>query len=176
MRQLGARRPGLCAAELASEAAQKIYRATADCTAGRITTVHGQTYTLAGTWDHSDIGSGRTRWRDATGTIVGRDHASSGLGIAQQWEVLCPGPLKVARTTHHTTAAASPRIPGAPATQFAVGEVVEAQYGRHWVRGRISTIRQVAGPTGPELAYDVHLENGQWGVLPARMLRKVANR
>lgn len=168
--------------ELATAAAKKTYRASADCTAGRITAVDGQTYTLAGTWDSSDIGAGRTRWRDASGNIVGRDNANGGLGIAQQWEVLCPGPLKVARTAD--AAAAPPRVPGAPAAQspgapaaqFTVGEVVEAQYGRDWVRGRISTIRQVSGPTGPELAYDVRLENGQRGVLPARMLRKVASR
>jgi hypothetical protein len=160
--------------ELATDAAKKTYRASADCTAGRITAVDGQTYTFAGTWDHSDIGGGRTRWRDASGSIVGRDNASGGLGIAQQWEVLCPGPLKIARAPD--AAVAPPRTPSTPAAQFAVGEVVEAQYGRDWVRGRISKIRQVAGPSGPELAYDVHLENGQRGVLPARMLRKVANR
>jgi hypothetical protein len=159
--------------ELASAAAKKTYRASADCTAGRITAVDGQTYTLAGTWDSSDIGAGRTRWRDASGNIVGRDNASGGLGIAQQWEVLCPGPLKV---PHAAAAVAPQRAPGAPAAQFTVGQEVEAQYGRAWVRGHISKIRQVSGPTGPELAYEVRLENGQRGVLPARMLRTVASR
>jgi len=160
--------------ELATDAAKKTYRASADCTAGRITPVDGQTYTLAGTWDNSDIGAGRTRWRDAAGNIVGRDNASGGLGIAQQWEVLCPGPVKGARAA---AAAAAPKsAQSAPAAQFAVGEVVEAQYGRAWVRGRISKIRQVSGPTGQELAYDVRLDDGKQGVLPARMLRKVASR
>jgi hypothetical protein len=77
---------------LASDDAKKTYRASADCTRGRITPVDGMTYTLAGTWDNSDIGAGQTRWRDASGKIVGRDNASNGLGISQQWEVLCPGP------------------------------------------------------------------------------------
>lgn len=46
--------------QLASEAGRK-YRATADCTQGRITAVDGNTYTLAGIWDNSDIGGGRTK-------------------------------------------------------------------------------------------------------------------
>src|SRR5688500_11743523 len=50
----------------------KIYRATADCTAGRITTILEQSHTLAGLWDNSDIGGGQTRWRGADGQIVGR--------------------------------------------------------------------------------------------------------
>ena len=85
---------------------KRVYRATADCRAGRITTVQGESYTLAGVWDASDVGAGRTKWRDANGAIVGRDNASGGLGIAQQWEVLCPGPLKGA-----AKATALPREP-----------------------------------------------------------------
>ena len=73
------------------DAAKKTYRASADCTKGRITAVDGETYTLDGVWDASDIGGGRTRWRDRSGKVVGRDNASGGLGISQQWEVLCPG-------------------------------------------------------------------------------------
>lgn len=76
--------------EMSSDEAKATYRASADCARGRITTVYGKTYTLAGRWDHSDIGGGRTRWRDESGNIVGRDNASGGLGISQQWEVLCP--------------------------------------------------------------------------------------
>ena len=71
----------------------KIYRASADCTAGRITTILEQSYTLAGLWDNSDIGGGQTKWRGADGQIVGRDNASDGLSISQQWELLCPGPV-----------------------------------------------------------------------------------
>ena len=33
---------------------QKVYRASADCTAGRITPVDGSTYQLAGVWDGTD--------------------------------------------------------------------------------------------------------------------------
>jgi hypothetical protein len=159
---------GCVARELATEAAKKTYRASADCTAGRITTVDGNTYSLAGVWDASDVGAGRTKWRDARGAVVGRDNASGGLGISQQWEVLCPGPLKTpppasARPTTPT------RPPAPPAGEFAVGQVIEAKYGREWVRGRIDKVRQ----SGAELAYDVRLDNGQRGILPARMLRKV---
>jgi hypothetical protein len=69
------------------------YRASADCTAGRITTILDESFTLAGIWDNSDIGGGRTKWKGADGQIVGRDNASNGLAVSQQWEVLCPGPV-----------------------------------------------------------------------------------
>ncbi len=155
--------------ELSSEAAQQVYRASADCTRGTITAVDNNAYTLAGTWDRSDVGGGRTRWRDASGKIVGRDNASGGLGISQQWEVLCPGPLRVAPTG----AAKPPSSAVAPAAgAFAVGQAIEAKYGREWVRGRVTKVVQVAGAKGPELAYDVQLVNGKRGVLPARMLRR----
>ena len=71
----------------------KIYRATADCTAGKITTILDESFTLAGIWDNSDIGGGQSKWRGADGQIVGRDNASNGLAISQQWEVLCPDPI-----------------------------------------------------------------------------------
>jgi len=74
----------------------------------------------------------------------------------------------------NSAGAASPdSVRSARAAEFAVGQVVEAKYGREWVRGRISRIRQVPGPKGPEIAYDVNLDNGKRGVLPARMLRNV---
>jgi hypothetical protein len=157
--------------QLASGEAKKTYRATADCTKGRITAIDGVTYTLAGKWT-SDVGKGRTKWRDPSGNIVGQDHASNGLAISQQWEVLCPATAKA--STAPGAAAAAPAKPrSAPAVQSAVGELVEARYGRDWVRGRVSAVRQVTGRSGPELAYDVRLENGQRGILPAGMLRKL---
>lgn len=157
---------GCVARELASDAAKQTYRASADCTRGRITAVDGGTYTLDGVWDASDIGAGRTRWRDGGGKIVGRDNASGGLDVSQQWEVLCPGRMKV--PPHAGTAAPA----GVPTAEFAVGQTIEAKYGREWVRGRIEKIRQVTGAKGPELGYDVRLDNGQRGILPSRMLRK----
>lgn len=81
---------GCVAQELAGQDLNKIYRATADCTAGKITAADGNAYTQDGVWDDSDIGGGRSRWRDASGTVVGRDNASGGLSISQQWELLCP--------------------------------------------------------------------------------------
>ena len=158
--------------ELASAEAKKTYRATADCTRGRITAVDGNTYTLAGMWDNSDIGGGRSKWRDASGKIVGRDAASGGLGISQQWEVLCPGPIKGA-PVGATPASPPPGKKAAPAAQFAVGQTVEAKYGREWVRGRIDRVLQVAGTRGPQTEYDVRLVNGQRGILPERMVRRV---
>jgi hypothetical protein len=161
-----------CAREqLASEDAKQSYRATADCTRGRITAIDGQTYTQAGVWTE-DIGKGRTRWRDAGGAIVGQDNASNGLAISEQWEVLCPGPARAAVPAPPTASRSVPRTTPPPAVgaPFAVGDVVEAKYGRDWVRGKVTRVRQ--GPTAVE--FDVLLENGQRGILPARMLRKVA--
>jgi hypothetical protein len=56
---------------------------------------------------------------------------------------------------------------------YSVGQTVEAKYGSQWVRGRVTAVRQSAGAQGPELAYDVLLDNGKRGIVPARMLRKV---
>lgn len=170
--------------QLATPEAKKTWRATADCTKGRITPVDGNTYTLAGRWDNSDIGGGRTRWRDASGRIVGRDNASGGLGISQQWEVLCPettaapratGPLNPGVQGPAKSAPASPPAV-APAAGFAVGEVVYARYGAAWVRGKVTRISRVSGAKGPELAYNVTLENGERGLLPAHMMRKTQGR
>jgi hypothetical protein len=158
--------------ELATPEAKKTYRASADCSAGRITAVDGKTYTLAGRWDHSDIGGGRTRWRDATGRVVGRDNASGGLAISQQWEVLCPETRKAGTVP----AAKSTPAPKAPPAQFAVGQYVEARYGREWLRGRVAKVSQMHGAQGPEFAYEVRLDNGKRGVLPAHMLRRAQGR
>ncbi|PKO56766.1 MAG: hypothetical protein CVU28_01755, partial [Betaproteobacteria bacterium HGW-Betaproteobacteria-21] len=59
--------PNCVRSVLDSPEAKQTYRASANCIAGRITPVDGNTYTLAGRWDNSDIGGGRTRWRDASG-------------------------------------------------------------------------------------------------------------
>lgn len=172
------------ARELANPDTKRTYRASADCTQGKITPVDGEAYTLAGTWDKSDIGAGRTRWRDAAGKIVGRDNASGGLAISQQWELLCPGPFKgqpagksvaaapaAAAAARPDARASGAAVAPAAAAQYAVGQAIEAKYGGGWVRGRVAQIRQTTGAAGPELGYDVRLENGMRGVLPARMLR-----
>ena len=156
--------------ELASDAAKATYRVTADCARGRITAVDHNTYTLAGTWDNSDIGAGRSKWRDASGKIVGRDNASGGLGISQQWEVLCPGPIE---GTPAGAARWSPPPAAEKVAEFTVGQTVEAKYGRDWVRGRVERVLQAAGAKGAQAEYDVRLVNGQRGILPERMLRRV---
>ncbi len=69
----------------------KTYTIQADCTVGRLTPLDGKSYVLDGLWDNSDIGGGRTRWKGPDGVVVGRDNASGGLALSQQWEVLCPG-------------------------------------------------------------------------------------
>ena len=73
----------------------KSYTVKADCTAGRLDPLDGKSYVLDGIWDNTDIGGGRTRWRGPDG-VVGRDNASGGLALSQQWEVLCPGRVSAA--------------------------------------------------------------------------------
>ena len=170
--------------QLATNQGKDTYRASADCTKGRITAVDGNTYTLAGVWT-SDIGKGRSRWRDSAGKIVGQDEASGGLSIADQWEVLCPGPPRA----HSVTAASSsntvspvvakPAAPPAaapktPVAQFSVGEVVEAKFKGSWVPGKVRSIRQ-ASNNSAALDYEVVLDNGQRGILPATMVRKAGS-
>src|SRR5688572_16010637 len=73
--------------------ANKVFRATADCTAGRITTSSDLTYTLDGIWGKDSDGAGRTRWKDSSGSVVAPDVINNGLHVSQQWETLCPGPV-----------------------------------------------------------------------------------
>lgn len=157
--------------QMANEDSKRVYRATANCPAGRITAVDGKTYTLAGVWV-GDIGAGRAKFRDSAGKIVGRSNAENGLGISQNWEVLCPGPV---RKPQAASLPSQPRPAGMPsagmAAQFSVGQIIEAKYGSAWVRGRVNAIRAASGRNGPELAYDVSLANGKRGLVPARMLR-----
>lgn len=74
----------------------KTYGIRADCTVGRLQPLDGKSYVLDGLWDNSDIGGGRTRWKGEDGVVVGRDNASGGLALSQQWEVLCPGRVSAA--------------------------------------------------------------------------------
>jgi hypothetical protein len=97
-----------CLKQLQTQFGNKIFRASADCTAGSITTTGDMSYTLDGLWDNSDIGAGRTRWRDADNNIVGRDLANNGLHISQQWETLCPAPVTAAYIARVRQAAAKP--------------------------------------------------------------------
>ncbi len=157
--------------QLATDEAKQTYRASADCIAGRITPIDGKTYRLDGVWPGGDIGAGRVRFRNAAGRVVGRDNASGGLGISQQWEVLCP---KAAPAAARQAVPPAPRQP-APAAQatpaFRVGQAIEAQYGRDWVRGQVVGIRQNSTARGTETQYEVVLDNRRRGIVPARMLR-----
>ena len=73
----------------------KTYTIKADCTVGSLEPLDGKSYALDGIWDNTDVGAGRTRWRGPDG-VVGRDGASGGLALSQQWEVLCPGRVSAA--------------------------------------------------------------------------------
>ncbi len=73
----------------------KTYTVHADCTVGQLQPLDGKSYVLDGLWDNTDVGAGRTRWRGPDG-VVGRDGASGGLALSQQWEVMCPGRVSAA--------------------------------------------------------------------------------
>ncbi len=82
-----------------------LYRASADCLAGRMNGIDGGNYVYVGVWEEG-AGKGRPRFRvkgdakdlkwegsgaavDHTGTFLGWGGGSSNL--AEQWEVLCAG-------------------------------------------------------------------------------------
>lgn len=83
-----------------------LYRASADCVAGRMTPIDGNTYTYIGVWEDGP-GKGRpkftttnrqfphTKW-DETGVTIHPSGEITGWGggspnLATQWEVLCAG-------------------------------------------------------------------------------------
>lgn len=107
---------GSANAVVEAKSGNKIVRAKANCATGRIETIDGVQYSLAGIWDNSDIGGGRTKWRGNDGEIVGRDNASGGLSVSMQWEILCPGPVTPALLRAASAPSAAPQ---APATQTA---------------------------------------------------------
>src|SRR5688572_25925767 len=99
-------------ADCVAQFANKVFRATADCTAGRITTSSELTYTLDGIWGKDSDGVGRTRWKDSSGSVVQPDLVNNGLHISQQWETLCPGavtPALIARAKGAPAAAQAAR-------------------------------------------------------------------
>lgn len=75
--------------QLAGEKGQ-VYKISANCSTGRLTSAEGTTYSRTNDrWDASDIGSGKPKFRGPDGKIVGRDNASGGLDLAANWELLC---------------------------------------------------------------------------------------
>ena len=103
-------------ADCVGQFANKVSRATADCTAGRITTSSELTYTLDGIWGKDSNGAGRTRWKDSSGSVVAPDLVNNGLHVSQQWETLCPGPV---------TPALIARAKGAPAATPAAASAAQ---------------------------------------------------
>jgi hypothetical protein len=98
----------------------KTYTVQADCTSGRLQPLDGKTYVLDGLWDNSDVGGGRTRWKGPDG-VVGRDSASGGLALSQQWEMLCPGRVSAsviskARSLSPSSGSAGAAASAAPAS------------------------------------------------------------
>src|SRR5262249_14321079 len=79
-----------CIAQALKEIGGRKYAAQDDRLKKTTDAVDGEHYEMAGRWE-GGIGHGRTKWKRAsTGEIVGRSNAEGGLGIALQWETLCP--------------------------------------------------------------------------------------
>lgn len=82
-----------CAKEQLASEKGKLYRISANCSTGKMTSYDGGVYThTREVWDASDIGKGRPKFRGADGKIVGRDNASGGLDLAANWDILCGAP------------------------------------------------------------------------------------
>ncbi len=158
--------------QMSTPEAKQTFRATADCPAGRITAIDGNTYRRDGVWPRGDIGAGRARFRDAAGRVVGRDNASGGLGIAQQWELLCP--VSAAARPAPPPPRATPAPPVTPQAAYQVGQQVEARYGSDWIRGRVTKLIPTTTRGRREMHYEVVLENRQRGILPPDWVRPVA--
>ena len=107
-----------CLTQKNTQYANTIFRASADCMAGTITTSEEQTYTLDGLWSANDIGAGRSRWRDSEGKVVPTNLTDNGLYISSQWETLCPGrvtPALIAKAKSAPAAAPQTARGAAPA-------------------------------------------------------------
>ena len=75
--------------QLANEKGQ-VYKFSANCPVGKLTSTDGTTYTRTNDrWDSSDVGAGAPKFRGPDGKIVGRDNAAGGLDLAANWELLC---------------------------------------------------------------------------------------
>jgi len=75
--------------QLASEKGQ-VYKISANCQAGKLTSPDGTAYTRTSErWDSSDVGADEPKFRGQDGKLVGRDNASGGLDLAANWELLC---------------------------------------------------------------------------------------
>jgi hypothetical protein len=90
---------------------RNLYRASADCVAGRMTAIDGNQYTYAGVWEDGP-GKGRPKFTtpnarfphkkwDETGVEIHPSGSITGWGggspnLAAQWEVLCAGAPKPA--------------------------------------------------------------------------------
>jgi hypothetical protein len=78
----------------------KIYKATADCVHGKLTTATGDTVTYAGLWSSGYL-KGKTRWRWVSGydkgKIVSPDGPVNAPMISATSDILCPGGVGAAR-------------------------------------------------------------------------------
>lgn len=92
-----------------------VVRFSADCSTGKLTPlIEGVgTHTFAG-MGRDDGGRPFTRWRDPEGKVVGTDPYSGGRELAQQWAILCPGPVRIAAATSSTKPASAQAKPAPP--------------------------------------------------------------
>jgi hypothetical protein len=121
---------------------KNLYRANADCVAGRMTAIDGNQYTYAGVWKDGP-GKGRpkftttnrrfphTKW-DETGIETHPDGTITGWGggspnLAVQWEVLCAGaPAPVVAVANALQPVAQQAQPAMPPVQLRADQLQQA--------------------------------------------------
>jgi len=121
---------------------KSLYRASADCVAGRMTPIDGNTYTYIGVWEDGP-GKGRpkftttngqfphTKW-DETGVRLHPDGTITGWGggspnLAAQWEVLCAGaPAPAVKASQPLAQASQPATQTQPPVQLRPDQLRQA--------------------------------------------------
>lgn len=119
-----------------------LYRANADCVAGRMTAIDGNQYTYVGVWEDGP-GKGRpkftttnrqfphTKW-DETGVTLHPSGSITGWGggspnLAAQWEVLCAGaPAPAVKTAQPPIQSPQMAAPAPNAVQLRPNELQQA--------------------------------------------------
>jgi hypothetical protein len=118
---------------------RNLYRASADCVAGRMTAIDGNQYTYVGVWEDGP-GKGRPKFTtanrrfphqkwDETGVEIHPSGSITGWGggspnLAAQWEVLCAGaPVPAVKTSQAPAQAAQLAAPVPNAVQVRPNEL-----------------------------------------------------
>jgi hypothetical protein len=101
----------------------KTYRITADCVAGKITTVYGDSFTYAGerTRVRETESPHVTLWKDADGKVLPSGPLDYGLLVTQNWSAVCGRNFKAAAVAQTSPSARPSKSIGAGTALWTVG-------------------------------------------------------